>query len=194
MSACRRRNHQSLLQVQKLDLEILLTLEGRKLGSANRTMRIRVEGSRRVCNTYIHASTKSVENAISRFCKIEGLNIKRKTRTNNRTGKLNWWFVIHGEENTLCELESKWETLHTQTSWVLEKCTRPSDSASSSSNTIQQSHSAPENPASGNHSDDPDTRNQTSETQMDEYLQATANVPLPTDSPATSSPSNNSKD
>ena len=93
-------------------------------GSANHTTRIGVEGprARRVWNTYVHASTKSVENAIPRFCKIEGLNIKRKTHTNNRTGKLNWWFVIHGEENTLCELESKWETLHTQTSWVLEKC------------------------------------------------------------------------
>ena len=50
------------------------------------------------------------------------------TRTNDRTGKLNWWFVVYGEESTLCELERKWEPLQTQTSWALEKCTKPSDS------------------------------------------------------------------
>ena len=32
-----------------------------------RTARVRVEGARRIWNTYIHASTKSIENAISRF-------------------------------------------------------------------------------------------------------------------------------
>ena len=78
--------------------------------------RVQVEGARRVWNTYIHASTKSVDSAISQFCKIEGLKIKRKTRTNNRTGKLNWWFVVHGEEATLCDLERKWEALQIQTS------------------------------------------------------------------------------
>ena len=75
---------------------------------------------------YIHASTKSIKNAVSRFCKLEGLRIRRKTRTNDRTGKLNWWFVVYGEESTLCELERKWDPLQTQTSWVLEKCTKPS--------------------------------------------------------------------
>ena len=34
---------------------------------------------------------------------------------------------MYGEESTLCELERKWEPLQTQTSWVLEKCTKPSD-------------------------------------------------------------------
>ena len=97
-----------------------------------RMARVPVQGVRRVWNTYIHASTKSVENAVSRFCKVEGLRIRRKTRTNDRTGKLNWWFVVYGEESTLCELERKWEPLQTQTSWALEKCTKPSD------NTITQ--------------------------------------------------------
>ena len=92
-----------------------------------RMARVPVQGVRRVWNTYIHASTKSVENAVSRFCKVEGLRIRRKTRTNDRTGKLNWWFIVYGEESTLCELERKWEPLQTQTSWVLEKCTKPSD-------------------------------------------------------------------
>ena len=58
-------------------------------GSANHTTRIQVEGARRVRNTYTHASTKSVKNAILQLCKIEGLNIERKTHTNNCTGKLN---------------------------------------------------------------------------------------------------------
>ena len=100
-----------------------------------RRERVPVEGVRRVWNTYIHSTTKSIENAISRFCKlkVEGLRIKRKTRTNELTGKLNWWYVIHSEESTLCELENKWEPLQTQTSWVLERCTKPADDTNASS-------------------------------------------------------------
>ena len=120
--------------------------------------RVRVEGARRIWNTYIHTSTKSIENAISRFCKLDlkGLRIKRKTRSNDRTGKLNWWFVIHGEESMLCELESSWDALQTQTSWVLETCTKPATdsnissieepTAAASNASESQSHGAQECP------------------------------------------------
>lgn len=146
--------------------------------------RVQVEGARRVWNTYIHASTKSVDSAISRFCKIEGLKIKRKTRTNNRTGKLNWWFVVHGEEATLCDLEKKWEALQMQTSWVLEKCTKPSDSVETNLNATSEEPPivSAENPVPGVESEN----------------QSDSEVQLATDQPATSplpsSPARNESD
>ena len=92
---------------------------------SKRTPRVIVEGARRIWNTYVHATTKTIENAIARFCNVEGLRIKRKTRMNSHTGKTIWWFVVHGDESTLRELDSKWECLHTQASWVLQPCTKP---------------------------------------------------------------------
>ena len=102
--------------------------------SASASAKVRVEGARRIWNTFIHATVKTVESAISRFCKVDGLKIKRKLRTNHRTGKPSWWFVVHGEETKLVELESKWDNLHTQASWVLQPCYKPAadDNESSS--------------------------------------------------------------
>lgn len=105
--------------------------------SASASAKVRVEGARRIWNTFIHATVKTVESAISRFCKVDGLKIKRKLRTNHRTGKPSWWFVVHGEETKLCELESKWDNLHTQASWVLQSCYKPvADDNESSSATV----------------------------------------------------------
>ena len=47
--------------------------------------RVRVEGARRVWGTMKHTTT--IKNAISRFCNIEGLSIRRKTRNNPSTQK-----------------------------------------------------------------------------------------------------------
>lgn len=147
--------------------------------------RVQVEGARRVWNTYIHASTKSVDSAISRFCKIEGLKIKRKTRTNNRTGRLNWWFVLHGEEATLCDLEKKWEALQMKTSWVLEKCTKPSDRAESNLNaTSEEPLVSAETPALG-----ADSENQSeSSSEVQQTVDHIATSPLP------NSPTHNESD
>ena len=72
-----------------------------------------------------HTTTKTIKNAISRFCNIEGLSIRRKTRNNPSTQKENWWFVIHADEVLLNELESKWDLVNLQTSWVLQYCSKP---------------------------------------------------------------------
>ena len=40
-------------------------------------------------------------------------------------GKTNWWFVIHGEESKLCELENEWERISVQTSWEIRSCFMP---------------------------------------------------------------------
>ena len=112
------------------------------------TPRVVVEGARRIWNTYIHATSKTIENAIARFCNVEGLQIKRKTRMNGRTGKLIWWFIVHGDESKLQELDNKWECLHTQASWVLQPCTKPAlanEANNSTINSITELHSTPVN-------------------------------------------------
>ena len=56
----------------------------------------------------------------------------------------------HGDESILCELENSWDALQTQTSWVLELCTKPASDntsnkgASNAANTAPNSHSAQE--------------------------------------------------
>ena len=69
----------------------------------------------------------TVENAIGRFCNVQGLRIKRKTSRNLQTRKSSWWFVIHAEVFVLRELDDKWDSLNTQTSWVLKSCSKPQD-------------------------------------------------------------------
>ena len=87
--------------------------------------RVRVEGARRIWGTHPHATSKTVENAIGRFCNVQELRIKRKTSRNLQTRKSSWWFVIHAEESVLRELDDKWDSLNTQTSWVLKPCSKP---------------------------------------------------------------------
>ena len=87
--------------------------------------RVRVEGARRIWGTHPHATSKTVENAIGRFCNVQGLRIKRKTSRNMQTRKSSWWFMIHAEESVLRELDDKWDSLNTQTSWVLKPCSKP---------------------------------------------------------------------
>ena len=89
--------------------------------------RVRVEGARRIWGTHPHATTKTIENAIERFCKIQGLRIKRKTSQNVQSRKSSWWFVIHADESVLQQLDTSWEALSTQTSWILKPCSKPAD-------------------------------------------------------------------
>ena len=36
------------------------------------------------------------------------VHVKRKLKENSATNKTRWWFVLHGSESLLCELEEKW--------------------------------------------------------------------------------------
>ena len=71
---------------------------------------MKVEGARKVWATHPHATVKTVENVISRFCNIQRLKIRRKTRRNEISGKSIWWFVIHANETVLSELDAKWDS------------------------------------------------------------------------------------
>ena len=49
---------------------------------------------------------------ILRVSKIGGeVRIKRKDKENPTTGRPRWWYVVHGSESTLMELEAKWDQL-----------------------------------------------------------------------------------
>ena len=90
--------------------------------------RVKVEGARKVWATHPHATVKTIENVVARFCSIsEGLRIRRKTHRNGSSGKTSWWFIIHGNENVQCELDEKWDCVHLETSWILKPCTKPVD-------------------------------------------------------------------
>ena len=90
-----------------------------------------VSGARRVWGTLKSASHYTVKATIikltSTTCRgIDALSVKRKSMTTS-SGKLKWWFVLHGDEGILSELAQSWETVSLQTSWRLESCTKPVD-------------------------------------------------------------------
>ena len=97
--------------------------------SSEQRPRVKVEGARKVWATHPHATVKTVENVISRFCNIQGLRIRRKTRRNEISRKSIWWFVIHTDEAVLSELDVKWDSVNVQTFWILNQCTKPADNA-----------------------------------------------------------------
>ena len=55
--------------------------------SSTKMTKVKVDGARKIWNTWTHTTTKTIEIAISRFCKVDGLKIKRKSRINDRSGK-----------------------------------------------------------------------------------------------------------
>ena len=110
--------------------------------------RVKVEGARRIWGTLPHATTRTVQNAIDRFCNVHGLRIKRKTSRSVHLGKTSWWFVVHADEPVLRELDEKWESLSTQTSWILKPCSKPADienHASDSSSPPTENSATPDN-------------------------------------------------
>ena len=105
--------------------------------AAPQSTRVRVEGARKIWGTHSHATTKTVENAIERFCKVQGLRVRRKTTRNAYSRKTSWWFVVHADEAMLRDLEDKWDCLNTQTSRVFKPCFKPADSKDSASSSAE---------------------------------------------------------
>ena len=89
--------------------------------------RTKVDGACRIWGTMNQTSVKT---AISRFCKMDGLSIKRKTKTGS--SKSSWWFVVHANKKVLCDLESKWDEVHLHTSWMLQACSKPDNNPTNS--------------------------------------------------------------
>ena len=106
-------------------------------GSATKTAtspatRELVRGARRVWGTLPLITCTTVKNTISRLTNSSCMNelqIRRKfvNGQSTRSGKNKWWFVLHGNEESLQSLEAGWETVKLQTGWQLEQCTKPSE-------------------------------------------------------------------
>ncbi len=157
--------------------------------AAPQSARIKVEGARKIWGTHPHATTKTVANAIDRFCKVQELRVKRKTSRNAHSRKSSWWFVVHGDEAVLCNLEDKWDCLDTQTSWVLKPCFKLAASEDSTTITAASEDSTPSS-AESNAGQLVSNENTISNNQQNLSLAETPNLEPP--HPPTSSPSSKS--
>ena len=83
----------------------------------------RVVGARKIWGTLKNSSVSSIKSVISRLCNIDGgLRVRRKDQEGSMTKRSRWWYVVHGNEPLLNQLETKWDQVKLQTSWKLEPC------------------------------------------------------------------------
>ena len=103
----------------------------------HQTTKILVEGARRVWGTMKVTTTNSLKSVISKFCEVTAVKFKRKTVCDSAGQIKRWWFVMHGSEDALQILDSKWGQIRAQTCWKLEQCFRPvSEENTSTSQTL----------------------------------------------------------
>ena len=90
--------------------------ESTSLGESAAIMnKTKVVGAQRIWGTLKSSSAKNVKSVILRVSKIGGeLRIKRKDKDSPTTGRPRWWYVVHGSESTLMELEAKWDQVKVQ--------------------------------------------------------------------------------
>ena len=89
--------------------------------------KVKVPGVHKVWEMMKSCAENIVSNIIAQFCPAVSANrqlsIKFKTTDSASGGHImKWWFVIHGVEDLLNELQDKWENIAVQTSWKLEEC------------------------------------------------------------------------
>ena len=112
--------------------------------SANK-IKVQVSGARRVWGTLRESTVRSVKSVISRLCNVNtGIRIKRKTRT--LSDKPQWWYVVHGDESVLSNLESRWDQVSVQTSCQLQPCYMYTDPESVAVNDNTEDTSAASEP------------------------------------------------
>ena len=99
------------------------TVESGGEGSKHRT-KVQVKGAHKIWGTMAETTVRSVKNVITRFCNCtpRGLYVKRKDRVVAATNKSVWWYIVHADEEVLCDLETKWESIQLQLKWKLEHC------------------------------------------------------------------------
>ena len=94
--------------------------------------RVRVQGVRRVWGTMKVTTPTSLKHAISKFCSVADLQVKRKTIGDNAGRVKRWWFVIRPPEDAMIALDNVWEQIKLQTGWKLELCFKPFSSNTTS--------------------------------------------------------------
>ena len=92
----------------------------------------------------------AVQSAIRRFCSIDSVHVRRKSKE-FPNGKVRGWFVLHDKEEILKALDAKWNLVEVQTSWKLEPCFMSATMHSDGS-----SHNVVDNHTSVSHNTDSD--------------------------------------
>ena len=86
-----------------------------------------MEGDRRVWGTLKEATMRPVKAVLSKVFTHEdydGVTVHRKYKHGR---KARWWFILHGSESTLTNIEKRWNIMEIQTGWKIEHCYQPSD-------------------------------------------------------------------
>ena len=133
-----------------------------------RTAKIPVEGARRVWGTLKVTTTISVKSVIAKFCSVASLKFKRKTICDHDGQIKRWWFVMHGSEDALQILDSKWDLIQAHTCWKLEQCFRPlteEDTSTSQPLDLQSSNATPADKSSPPPTTGPDSVEKLSDSQ-----------------------------
>ena len=80
--------------------------------------KIKVDGARRIWNTMPTCSARAVATTIGKLLPMK-LDLQVKQKTKRLANKTIWWFVVHGSETDLTQLERDWEKVQHQTLWSL---------------------------------------------------------------------------
>ena len=93
-------------------------------------------------------ATHTVSDTLAQLCPTVSakLQLRRKFQTTDSASGSHitkCWFVIHGAEDVLNELQDEWENIAVQTSWKLEECFMFKDSVQTSQQHVEhlRSHS-----------------------------------------------------
>ena len=67
--------------------------------------------------------TSAVSSSLKKLTTLGSkLTVKRKSKTDEKTGRPLWWFIIKGNDSVWQELEGEWDRVNLQTNWKLETC------------------------------------------------------------------------
>ena len=85
----------------------------------------KVEGVRRIWGTVRSCTSRTILTTLQKFSTVaERVEVRRKFKK-CRDIRVQWWFLIRGEEGVLEALQKEWESIQSQTSWKLECCHKP---------------------------------------------------------------------
>ena len=98
---------------------------GNHQASSSSSVKIKIEGKRKIWGTWPTTSVSAVKNAIKGITKQDEVSVKRKYKTvrsgrGNSTRVSKWWFILNGREELLEKLDEKWSAVKMQTNWSLE--------------------------------------------------------------------------
>ena len=125
---------------------ILTGASGRSHQPAKARTRSPVHGARKIWGTHPSATAQSVSKTITSLTKVPAdITIKRKYKTilsqqsSGRHKLIRWWFVIRGSDDTMKQLDEKWNLVLMQVDWELESLYSYSDATDPGSTVTTES-------------------------------------------------------